>query len=102
MLEQARVQVVDLSNVQSNDAANHSKFATGEVVAAIGDRLAQGQTLTDAKPGLVETFGAFAKGAVNVATDVAVGTVTAPVRLTDPTQNEKSVDTAASAVTLDK
>jgi esterase/lipase superfamily enzyme len=102
MLEKARVQVVDLSNVQSNDAANHSKFATGEVVAAIGGRLAQGQTLTDAKPGLVETFGAFAKGTVNVATDVAVGTVTAPVRLTDPTQNEKSVDTAAQAVTLDK
>ena len=102
MLEKARVQVVDLSNVKSQDAANHSKFATGEVVAAIGDRLAQGQTLTDAKPGLVETFGAFAKGTVNVATDVAVGTVTAPARLTDPTQNEKSVDTAAGAVTLDK
>ncbi len=102
MLAKARVQVVDLSNVQSNDAANHSKFATGEVVSAIGDRLAQGQTLTDAKPGLVETFGAFAKGTVTVATDVAVGTVTAPVRLTDPTQNEKSVDTAAGAITLDK
>ena len=102
MLEKAQVQVVDLSNVQSNDAANHSKFATGEVVTAIGERLAQGQTLTDAKPGLVETFGTFAKGAVNVATDVTVGAVTAPVRLTDPTRNEKSVDTAAQAVALDK
>ena len=81
---------------------NHGKFATGEVVTAIGERLAQGQTLTDAKPGLVETFGTFAKGAVNVATDVTVGAVTAPVRLTDPTRNEKSVDTAAQAVALDK
>jgi esterase/lipase superfamily enzyme len=102
MLERARVHVIDLTSVQSNDSANHSKFATGEVVAAIGDRLAQGQTLSDAKPGLVESLGTFTKGAVNVATDVAVGTVTAPVRLTDPTQNEKSVDTAAAAVVLDK
>ena len=102
MLEKARVNVVDLTNVQSNDAANHSKFATGEVVAAIGDRLAEGQALSDARPGLVESLGNITKGAVNVATDVAVGTVTAPVRLTDPTRNEKSVDTAAQAVTLDK
>jgi esterase/lipase superfamily enzyme len=102
MLAQARVNVVDLTSVQSNDSVNHSKFATGEVVAAIGERLAQGQALSDAKPGLVETFGAFAKGTVNAATDVAVGTVTAPVRFIDPTQNEKSVDTAAQTVTLDK
>ena len=51
MLEQARVNVVDLTNVASNDSANHSKFATGEVVAAIGDRLAEGQALSDAKAG---------------------------------------------------
>src|SRR5271157_736743 len=50
MLEKARVNVVDLTNVASNDAANHSKFATGEVVAAIGDRLARGQTLNEGKP----------------------------------------------------
>ena len=54
MLEKAQVNVVDLTGVASNDAANHSKFATSEVVAAIGDRLAQGQTLNDAKPGVVE------------------------------------------------
>ncbi len=102
MLQTARVNVIDLTSVQSNDAANHSKFATGEVVSAIGDRLAEGQTLSDAKPGLVESLGGFTKGAVNIATDVALGTVTAPVRLTDPTRNEKSVDTAEQSVTLDK
>ena len=32
------------------DSANHSKFATGEVVAAIGDRLARGQTLSTPSP----------------------------------------------------
>ncbi len=102
MLQQARVNVIDLTSVQSQDSANHSKFATGEVVAAIGDRLAGGQALSDAKPGLVESLGTFTKGAVNVATDVTVGAVTAPIRLTDPTQNEKSVDTAEQSVTLEK
>ena len=100
MLEQAHVRVVDLTSVKSDDITNHSKFASGEVVAAIGARLAQGQPLTDAKPGLVETFGAVTKGAVNAATNVAVGAVTAPVTLTDPTRNERSVDTAAETVKL--
>ena len=54
MLEEARVHVIDLTNVASNNSANHSKFATGEVVSAIGDRLAAGQALSDGKPGLVE------------------------------------------------
>jgi esterase/lipase superfamily enzyme len=102
MLQQARVNVIDLTNVQSNDAANHSKFATGEVVTAIGDQLAKGQTLSDARLGLVQSLGSLTKGAVNVATDVTVGAVTAPIRLTDPTEHEKSVDTAAQSVTLEK
>jgi esterase/lipase superfamily enzyme len=100
MLEKARVNVVDLTNVASNDAANHSKFATGEVVASIGARLAEGQTLTDAKPGLAESLGTFTRGAVGVAADVATGAVTAPTRLADPTLRERSVDTAEDSVTL--
>jgi esterase/lipase superfamily enzyme len=100
MLEQARVNVVDLTNVASNDSANHSKFATGEVVAAIGDRLAEGQTLTDGKAGLVESLGAFTGGAIGTAASVATGAVTAPTRLVDPTAHEKSVDTAKDSVTL--
>jgi esterase/lipase superfamily enzyme len=97
MLEKARVNVVDLTNFASNDVANHSKFATGEVVAAIGERLAEGQTLTDARPGLVESLGTFTSGAVGV----AAGAVTAPTRIVDPTLREKSVDTAAGSVTLE-
>jgi esterase/lipase superfamily enzyme len=100
MLEKARVNVVDLTHVASNDIANHSKFATGEVVAAIGDRLAQGQTLNDAKPGLVESLGVFTNGAIGTAANVAQGAVTAPTRLLDPTRNEKSVDTAEDSATL--
>ena len=100
MLEDARVHVVDLTNVASNNSANHSKFATGEVVGAIGDRLAAGQALSDGKPGLVESLGAFTGGAIGTAASVATGAITAPTRLVDPTLHEKSVDTAADSVTL--
>ena len=48
------MQVVDLTGTASGDFTNHGKFASGEVVGAIGQRLAEGQSLTDAKGGLVE------------------------------------------------
>ena len=90
--------VVDLTSVASVDAFNHSKFASGEVVTAIGDRLAEGQTLTDARPGMVETLGTFTRGALNVASEAA----TIPSRMADPTLQEKSVDTADQSLTLQK
>ena len=47
---------------------------------------------------MVELFGLFTHGAINIAADA----VTAPTRIvTDPTAAEKSVDTAATTVTLD-
>jgi esterase/lipase superfamily enzyme len=46
-LKKAHVNVIDLSAMKSEDSMNHSKFAEGDVVAAIGKRLANGQTLTD-------------------------------------------------------
>ena len=88
ILEQAKVHVIDLTNYTSNDFTNHGKFATGEVVMAIGDRLAEGQTLTDSRQGLVESLGTFTHGAIDVAADA----VTAPTRIVDPTINEKSED----------
>jgi esterase/lipase superfamily enzyme len=100
MLENARVNVVDLTGLASNDVANHSKFATGEVVSAIGERLSQGQTLTDAKSGLVQSLGTFTRGAVDAAAGVAVGTVTAPIQIMDPSRREKSVDTTEQSLTL--
>jgi esterase/lipase superfamily enzyme len=98
MLEKAQVNVIDLTGVASNDAANHSKFATSEVVSAIGERLAQGQTMTGANTGVVESLGAFTHGMF----DVAAGAATAPTRIVDPTLTEKSVETAAGSVTLEK
>ena len=100
MLEEARVHVIDLTNVASNDSANHSKFATGEVVSAIGDRLAAGQALSDGKPGLVESLGAFTGGAIGTAAGVATGADHGPDPARRPDPHEKSVDTAAESVTL--
>ena len=102
ILEQGRVQVIDLTNLASNDFTNHGKFASGEVVGAIGERLAEGQSLTDAKAGLVESLGAFTGGAINVAAGVATGAVAAPAEIFDPARNEKSVDTAAQATSLNQ
>jgi esterase/lipase superfamily enzyme len=100
ILEKGRVQVVDLTHIDSTDFTNHSKFASGEVVGAIGERLAQGQTLNEAKAGLIESLGSFTGGAVGVAAGVATGAVAAPSEIFDPTRNEKAVDTAAQATTL--
>jgi len=100
ILEQADVNVIDLTGFASNDFTNHGKFASGEVVAAIGDRLAHGQALTEANSGLAESLGTFTHGAIDVAAGVAVGAVTAPTKIVDPTSREKSVDTAAESVTL--
>ncbi len=102
ILEQGRVQVVDLTGVASNDFTNHGKFASGEVVGAIGQRLAEGQSLSDAKGGLIESLGTFTNGAINVAAGVAAGAVAAPSEVFDPTKRERSVDTATQATSLNQ
>ncbi len=102
ILEQGRVQVIDLTGMASSDFTNHGKFASGEVVGAIGQRLAEGQSLSDAKGGLIESLGTFTGGAINVAAGVATGAVAAPSKVFDPTKREKSVDTAAQATTLNQ
>jgi esterase/lipase superfamily enzyme len=77
-LEHARVHVVDLTKVASDDPANHGKFASAEVVRAIGSRLAAGQALGDAKADIGGTLGAFALGATEAVGVVAATAVSAP------------------------
>src|ERR1700733_5201968 len=100
ILEQGRVQVVDLTGTASNDFTNHARFASGEVVGAIGERLAEGQSLSEAKGGLVESLGTFTTGAIGVAGGGATGAVAAPSEVFDPTKRERSVDTATQATSL--
>ncbi len=96
VLEKARVNVIDLSKVTSDDALNHGKFATSEVVRAIGQRLAGGQTLTDAKPTLGERLGGVAQGAAETIGKAATLAISAPAAIVDPATRENLSDQAAS------
>jgi len=78
MLERESVHVVDLTALATDDPNNHSKYASADVVRSIGVRLAQGQTLTDAKSNLGETLGAAALNATHVVGTVAAGVATVP------------------------
>jgi esterase/lipase superfamily enzyme len=49
------VNVFDLTDIKSTDAANHNKFVQSpELVRLVGDRLASGQTLSDPKETAVD------------------------------------------------
>jgi esterase/lipase superfamily enzyme len=100
MLEQSRVKVIDLTTMSSDDFTNHDKFASGEVVGAIGARLASGQRLNDGGGGVVESIGALAGGTIGLAAGVATEAVSAPGMLTDPTRQERSTDTTKDAAAL--
>jgi esterase/lipase superfamily enzyme len=78
ILAQANVHVVDLTALKTDDPVNHNKFASADVVRAIGDRLAAGQALTDAKSNLGETIGAVAINATHAVGVAAAKVATAP------------------------
>jgi esterase/lipase superfamily enzyme len=96
ILEKARVNVIDLSTIKSDDSLNHGKFATSEVVRTIGLRLAAGQTLTDAKPTLGERIGGVAQGAASTLGKAATLAISAPASIIDPNTRETLGDQAAS------
>jgi esterase/lipase superfamily enzyme len=102
ILEQARVNVVDLSALKSDDPTNHGKFAQSEVVAAIGQRLAAGQTLTDARVTLGERIGGVAQGAAGTLGQAATLAVSAPLAVVDPNTRETFEDQAVSLGTSAK
>jgi len=96
VLEKARVHVVDLTTVTSDDSMNHGKFATSEVVKAIGMRLANGQTLTDARLTLGERIGSVAQGTAGALGNAATLAISAPVAIVDPNTRETLGDQATS------
>jgi esterase/lipase superfamily enzyme len=69
------VNVFDLTDIKSTDAANHNKFVQSpELVRLVGDRLASGQTLSDLHESVVDQFlGATASevGALETAVEKA-------------------------------
>jgi esterase/lipase superfamily enzyme len=96
ILEKARVNVIDLSKIASDDWTNHAKFATSEVVRTIGQRLAGGQTLTDAKPTLGERIGGVAHGAAATLDKAATLAISVPAAIIDPNTRDTLADQTAS------
>ncbi|KQP10373.1 esterase [Methylobacterium sp. Leaf99] len=88
MLERENVAVLNLSTVKSNDALNHGKFASGEVVALLGKRLADGQPISDGQIGIGDRLVSTAAGAASTVATGAALAVAAPVALVDPQTRE--------------
>ncbi|MCX7900061.1 MAG: alpha/beta hydrolase [Methylocystis sp.] len=83
-----RVNVVDLTQLPREHFLGHSKYATGDVVRAIGARLAQGQQLNDAHIGVGDRLGMATAGAASTVGAAAGVAVAAPFAIVDPHTRE--------------
>ncbi|MCC2097231.1 MAG: alpha/beta hydrolase [Hyphomicrobiales bacterium] len=98
MFERQRIAVIDLTDKASSDSVNHAKFATSpQVVRMIGQRLAQGQVLTDAKSGLGERVGLLTTGAARTIGSAAGLAVSVPLAIVDRRTRE-SIGSQVGAV----
>ncbi|WP_018182095.1 alpha/beta hydrolase [Kaistia granuli] len=74
------ITVLDLTALQNGDRLNHSKFATSpEVVQLMGDRLIQGQSVTDSSLASTNALGSTTLGAGHVIGSAAGAVLTAPI-----------------------
>jgi len=85
MLENQGITVIDLTALKSGDRLNHGKFAESpEVVRLIGNRLIDGQAVTDSQVGLGERLGAVALGTAQTVGSAASIVVSTPIAVFDP------------------
>jgi esterase/lipase superfamily enzyme len=85
MLEKQGITVLDLTALKSGDRLNHGKFAESpEVVRLIGNRLIDGQAVTDSQVGLGERLGAVALGTAQTVGSAASIAVSTPIAIFDP------------------
>ena len=85
MLEKQGITVLDLTALKSGDRLNHGKFAESpEVVRLIGNRLIDGQAVTDSEVGLGERLGAVALGTAQTVGGAASIVVSTPIAVFDP------------------
>lgn len=81
----AGIRVLDLTRLEGQDSLGHNKFADSpEVVRLIGERLIEGQTITDQRVGLGDGMGLVAMGTASTVGDVASLAVRAPIAVFDP------------------
>ncbi len=81
----AGIRVLDLTQLEGQDGLGHNKFADSpEVVRLIGERLIEGQTITDQRVGLGDGMGLVAMSTASTVGGVASLAVRAPIAVFDP------------------
>ncbi|MDK1377557.1 MULTISPECIES: alpha/beta hydrolase [unclassified Sinorhizobium] len=81
-LERAGITAIDLTKVQSEDSLHHGKFAESpQIVQLIGQRIVNGQTLTDSQVTLGDSITAVVAGTAKNVGTVAAATISAPVKV---------------------
>ncbi|OCW58435.1 alpha/beta hydrolase [Hoeflea olei] len=83
--ERGGITILDLSALQVGDRLNHSKFAESpEVVRLLGQRLIDGQAVTEQDLGLGAELGATAMSVSNTVGSAAGIAISAPIAIIDP------------------
>ena len=83
-----RINVIDLTDVTTDDSLNHSKFAESpKVVEMIGRRLASGENFND-KGGLGDKVVQATAGAASTVGSAAGLAISAPIAIVDPNTRE--------------
>jgi esterase/lipase superfamily enzyme len=94
-LEREGILVLDLTALRGGDRLNHSKFAQSpEVVRLLGDRLIQGQQLSDQNVSLGEELGATVMGVTSTVGSAAGLAVSVPIAILDPSTRDTLDDQA--------
>ncbi|SEQ95266.1 Esterase/lipase superfamily enzyme [Faunimonas pinastri] len=89
VFEKDDITVLDLTALRTGDSLNHSKFAESpEVVRLLGQRLIDGQTVTDSDTGLGQRLGSVLAGAAQSAGSAASVAVSLPISVFDPRTRE--------------
>jgi esterase/lipase superfamily enzyme len=92
-LEDNKITVIDLTTIKSGDSLNHGKFAESpQIVQLIGQRISEGQTLTDSRVGLGDRILVATTGTAAVAGNVAGLILAAPVAALDQNTRDNYAD----------
>jgi esterase/lipase superfamily enzyme len=84
LFEEERINVVDLTSVQTSDRLAHSKFAESpQIVRMIGARIAEGQSFNDGKLGLGERITQATTGVASTVGETAGLAISAPIAIVD-------------------
>ena len=79
------INVVDLTRLKAGGDLNHNKFAASpEVVGLIGQRLVEGQTITDSRAGVSDRIVEVTTGAASTVGSAAGLVLSAPAAVVDP------------------